>query len=949
MNSLKTWFVCLLFSFTFCLNAQDTKIFGIVKDNVSSERLIGAKIIVKGQPGIGGLSDENGKYTISNIKPGNIILEIRYESYKTKIVDAFALKAGESKELNIELEKLVIDRKGVTVTKKINKESTTELIRMQKNSATVVDGINAETFKKTPDSKASDVLKRISGASVQDNKFVVIRGLSDRYNFALLNGAALPSSESDRKAFSFDIFPSNMLDNLLIMKTATPELPGEFAGGVIDINTTEPKETSFQNIQIGGAYNTITTFKDFRTYTGGSTDFLGLGSGSRALPDGLPTTEQFNATTNTEKAGLAKLINSDWGSFNRKALPNLSLQYSIGRMIQLKEKRKFGYVFAYSYQNNFTFSQVTRREFEEQATGVITKNELKDSAFTQSVLNSALFNLSFSFNEKNKIQFKNMYSISSDDKVNVRNGKRDMDIESVYSEKSTNFWYTQNNLFTTQLIGNHELKNKLKFKWVGCFSDVKREIPFLRRTVYQQVDTTLPFFAVIQNNDISTLGAGNMFWSEMNEKIFNGRYDVSYPINLGLVKNEIKTGGFHQYRTRTFSARNLGFSKYNPAGSANFNGSLLNLPADQIFASENMGLMADGKGGFKLEEGTNVDDSYQAHSFLNAGFIQLDSKLGEKLRLVGGARLESYNQVFNYVEFGSNLERTIDTTVVDILPSVNLIYSPIPKINIRASYSKTVSRPEFRELAPFSFYNFLNDNLTSGDPYLQRAKINNYDLRFEYFPGAGQIISLSGFYKQFFNPIELILRTGTSGTPELYFDNVGNVVNYGGEIEYRINLGVLKSKDSASFLKDITLYFNGALIRSEVDLSALPGQSEYLKSARPLQGQSPYLINAGIFYAAPNNLNFNLSYNLVGQRIAIAGSIQEPSVWENGRNVIDFQISKIFKKKFELKLNVKDILAQDLVFFQDINKNKKYDKGIDSAWQEITFGQTVSLSLKYNF
>jgi TonB-dependent receptor len=949
MISSKSWILSFLVFFSFSLFAQEAKIYGIIKDNASSELLIGSKVIVKGQPGVGAVSDENGKYIISNVKPGNIILEIRFETYKTRLLDEFTLKNDELKEVNIELEKLVIDRKGITVTKKVNKESTTELIRMQKNSATVVDGMNAETFKKTPDSKASDVLKRISGASVQDNKFVVIRGLSDRYNFALLNGASLPSSESDRKAFSFDIFPSNMLDNLLITKSASPELPGEFAGGVIDINTTEPKETNFQNIQIGGAYNTISTFKDFKTYNGGSADFLGLGSGSRALPDELPTTEEFNVATNPEKADLAKMIKSDWGSFNRKALPNLNLQYSIGRMIQLKEKRKFGYVFAYSYQNNFTFSQVTRREFEEQATGVITKNELKDSAFTQAILNSGMFNLSFSFNEKNKIQFKNMYSISTDDKVNVRNGKRDMDIESVYSEKSTNFWYTQNNLYTSQLIGNHELKNKLKLKWVGSFSDVKREIPFLRRTVYQQVDTTLPFFAVVQNNDISTLGAGNMFWSDMNEKIFNLKYDVAYPFELGKLKNEVKIGAFHQYRTRNFAARNLGFSKYDPSGSANFESSLLLLPADEIFAPENMGLMSNGQGGFKLEEGTNVDDSYQAYSFLNAGFLQLDSKLGDKLRLVGGARIEAYNQVFKYVEFGSNLPQNIDTNVVDLLPSVNLIYSPIQKINIRASYSRTLSRPEFRELAPFAFYNFLNDNLTSGDPTLQRALINNYDLRFEFFPGSGQIISLSGFYKQFFNPIELLLRTGTSGTPELYFDNVQNVVNYGAEFEYRLNLGAFSRKDSTSFLKNLTLYFNGALIKSVMDLSSIPGLAEYPDSRRPLQGQSPYLINAGIFYAGPKDLNINISYNLVGQRVAIAGSVQEPSVWENGRNVIDFQVSKIIKKNFELKLNVKDILAQDLIFFQDTNKNKKYDKGIDSAWQEITFGQTISLSLKYNF
>jgi len=938
-------FTCILISYTFSQNAS---LSGKITDSKTNEALFGAKVILQGL-GKGAVTDGDGNYSLKGLSAGTYILEARNETYNNLILTEIKLKENENLVLNIPLDKVVLELGPVTVKAKVSRESTTEILRLQRNSATVVDGISSETFKKTPDSKASDVLKRISGASVQDNKFVVVRGLSDRYNFALINGAPLPSSESDRKAFSFDVFPSNMLDNLVIIKTATPDLPGEFAGGVIDINTTEPKENDFQSIQIGSSYNLITTFKDFKTYDGSKTDFLGFSSSSRALPSGLPSTEEFNNLSALQKAEYAQLIPSSWGTYSRVALPNLNLQYSIGKTIKLTEERNFGYVFAYNYQSNMSFNKVTRREFEESTAGVITKNELKDSAFTQSVLNSAMFNMKFKLNKNNSLQLKTLYSLSSDDKVNIRNGKRDMDVESVFSEKSTNIWYTQNKLLSSQLLGNHEFKNKIKFKWIAGISDVKREIPFLRRTVYQQSDTALPFAAVIQNNDISTLGAGNMFWSLLNEKIVSAKYDLSIPLELLNTKTELKIGGMHQYRTRSFESRNLGFSKYDPAGNSSFNSQLLLLPEDQIFSNSNLGLMTDGQGGFKLEEGTNVDDSYQAFSLLNAAYAMFDTKITEKFRIVGGARLESYHQNFKYIEFGSNLQQNIDTTVVDILPSVNLIYSLTNKINFRLSASKTVSRPEFRELAPFSFYNFLNDNLTSGDPTLKRASINNYDARFEFFPGAGQIFSVSAFYKQFTNPIELILRTGTSGTPELYYDNVGNTKNYGAEFEYRMNLGFLNSKDSTSFLKDITLYANASIIRSSVDLSMYAGQAEYTNSARPLQGQSPYIINAGIYYSAPKDVNFSLSYNLVGQRIAIAGSIQEPSVWENGRNVIDFQISKMFKKKLELKLNVKDLLAQDLIYFQDINKNKKYDKGTDSAWQEITFGQTVSMSLKYNF
>jgi hypothetical protein len=663
MNSLKNWILYLLLSFSFSLTAQKATIFGNIKDITSNDLLIGAKVLVKGQPGIGGLADENGKYVIENVNPGSIILEVRFETYKTKVLDAFDLTSGESKEVNINLEKLVIDRKGITVTKKVNKESTTELIRMQKNSATVVDGMNAETFKKTPDSKASDVLKRISGASVQDNKFVVIRGLSDRYNFALLNGASLPSSESDRKAFSFDLFPSNMLDNLLITKTATPELPGEFAGGVININTTEPKEKNFQNIQISTSYNTISTFKNFKTYEGTSTDFLGYGTAGRSIPDGVASTSDFDIMSAAQKSEQAKLINTSWSTKNRVALPNLSLQYTLGRTVNFKDSSKLGYVLAYSYQNSNSINRIIRREFEEQAAGIIMTNDLRDSVYSNTVISNAMANFKYSFG-KNSIQFKNLYTVNSEDKVNVRQGKRDI-LGNNFNERSTNMWYTQNNLYTGQLIGAHEIKSVYKFNWVLGFSNIKRDIPNLRRTVYQQTDTTQPYFAIMQPDDITTLGAGNMFWSTLNEQNSNAKYDISRVFSFGKTKNEIKLGGMHQYRTRNFAARNLGFSQYNPSGFGSFNSEILLLDPDKLFAPENMGLMANGKGGFKLEEGTNVDDSYQATSFLNAGFAQIDSKLGDKLRLVGGARIESYNQVFKYIQFGSNLPQNIDTTVID--------------------------------------------------------------------------------------------------------------------------------------------------------------------------------------------------------------------------------------------------------------------------------------------
>jgi TonB-dependent receptor len=933
-------------------------ISGKITDAKTNEALYGAKVMVLGMSK-GCVVDAEGNYTISDLPAGKYTLEIRNQTYNTMVLSDIIVKAKETRILDIKMEKVVVEYGPVTVYAKVNKESTTELIRMQKNSASVVDGINAETFKKTPDSKAADILKRISGASVQDNKFLVIRGLSDRYNFALLNGAPLPSTESDKKAFSFDIFPSNMLDNLLIMKTATPELPGEFAGGVLDINTVEPKDKNYQSVQLSLGYNTLSTFKNFKDSEDSKIDFLSLGGADRSIPDGIPSTIAFSSLNKDDKARLAQNVLLNWSPKSTLALPNSSIQFALGRIYKLKDSIKsVGFSFAYSYSNTSTYSTIIRREFEGDTdpsgnnavidpNNIIKRMELVDSVFTQSVLNSAMFNVKYVLGPKSNIQFKNIYSLNSEDKISIRNGVRELDNDPHQYEKATNFLYNQNNLYTGQLIGKHSFE-KFNINWNGGYSNVTRVIPSQRRVVYRKNaldvnDTTQEFIAVIQNNGTLPSAAGNMFWSTANENVYSLKYDIVLPFEVSILKNELKVGGFHQYRSREFTARNFGFSKYTPTGSS-FNDQLLLLPENEIFAAENLGMMASGLGGFKLEEATNVDDSYQASALLNAGFVSLDSKIGEKFRIIGGARLEAYNQVFKYIEFGSNLEKRIDSTVIDLLPSINLIYSINKKMNVRASIYKTVSRPEFRELAPFSFYNFSLDNIISGDPKLKRAVITNLDLRYEYFPGEGQIISVSGFYKDFTDPIELINRTGTSGAPELYYTNVPKVTNYGVEAEWRMKLGFLSKQENHPLWSNITLYANASIIRSKVDLSNTIGSG----IARPLQGQSPYIANAGLYYAK-NDFSISCSYNIVGQRIYIVGNIQEPNVWENGRHIIDLQVAKTFNEKFELKLNVKDLLAQKLIYFQDLNNDRKYTAEADNTWQESSFGQTVSLSLKYNF
>lgn len=926
------YFILSVILFFSCYTFSQT-LTGTISDSQTSESLFGATIYLINE-NTGTKTDFDGKFKI-DLKSGNNKIEFRYIGYENQILD---LSVVSDTNISIRLTPKTQELDGVTVTVNVDKGSNSEIIRMQNKSAVALDGTTSEQFKKTPDSKVSDVFKRISGASVQENKFVIIRGLNDRYNFALINGSPLPSTESDKRAFSFDIFPSNMLDNLVIYKSGSPDLPGEFAGGLINISTLDTK--NINSLNIGLSYNTISTFKNYHYSESSGLEFIGIGNRSRQLPTGIPSVEDWSLTDKNQRADYSKMMNWNWTTKKRPAMPLGNLQYTFGKEFKINKNSTIGLIYATSYQNSETMNNSVRREFEEQSTGVVTKMDLRDSVFTKNILFTNLLNFNFRINSKNNIKFKNLYSINSEDKINIRNGVREMDNDPRQWEKSTNFWYTQNNLLTNQLSGKHEI-SKVILNWNLAQSDVKRDIPNLRRIVYRKYslledDTTEQYAAVIQSNGTIPTAAGNMFWSKSKEKIYSVNYDFTLPVKVSKLENEIKFGSWHQFRQKEFTSRNFGFSQYKPQGSY-FNSQLLLLGPDEIFAEQNMGLLSDGTGGFKLDEATNVDDSYQASSFLNSAFLMTDSKIG-KFRFVTGARVESYNQKFNYVEFGSNLEKRIDTTVIDLLPSINLIYSINDKMKVRMAYFKSVSRPEFRELAPFSFYNFVLDNIVSGNTNLRRTTIDNLDLRWEWFPKSGQSISVSGFYKNFVDPIETINRTGTSGSPELYYANAKSNTSFGSEIELRTNLKFIYDK-----LENLSLYTNASIVKSEVNLDGFNGVEN-----RPLQGQSPYIINSGLFYqSSKKDFSVNLSYNLIGPRISIVGNIQEPSVWENGRNVLDLQISKSIKN-CELKLNVKDIFAQDLILFQDNNSNRKYDIR-DNKWQEINFGQSISLSFKYSF
>jgi len=954
---------------------ESSIIKGTVIEESTGKPLPGVLVVIVGTK-LSTLTDAEGKFSFRKMPAGKYNLQFSLFSFATKIISEVEVIDKEATVLTVSLSEMngVLDEV-VVKTVKAKTESVKSLLTMQKNSVRVSDGISAESIKRTPDKTASDVLKRISGASIQNNKFVIIRGLNDRYNTTYLNGSPLPSTEPDRKAFSFDIFPANMVDNLVIYKTASPDLPGEFAGGVIEITTKATPDKNFQTISVGTGYNTITTGKN-QLY---SKDV------KSALPSYFPDVATFQAlqSAHTESsiqqiASLAKTYQTDWNLDNKKFSPNTSFQYTLGRYFKFNGDESLGLLVSLSNNVTNNYNETNRKTYD--APGVVLTDQL-DQTYNVQKLSGAIVNLALKINVNNSFSFKNLYSVNSESRIMDRNGSLSQESDPLYLS-STNRLYINNKIYTGQFAGEHFLPvSKIKINWVSSFSDVRREVPSERRNTYVYIkfdDGTMS--TPTANFSINNVGAdypGSIYTQENKEYIYSTKVDVSKKFNFPKgYTTDIKIGGITQSRNRDFAARQLGYIPFNgKVGSVNYGDSTFSsaIPTQTnatIFNASNMGVLEPKLSGLTLYDGTKGNDTYTAESNLDSGYLMIDNVF-KKFRVVWGARLENYSQKL-HSKSDAGAPVTVDDTHLDFLPSVNFIYSLTKKQNLRLSASKTLNRPEFRELAPFLFYDNATKMNTSGDPTLKITDIINADLRYEIFPGKAQLFSVSAFYKDFTNPIELQAQANNSNQ----YKNANSGTNSGMELEYRTLLSSMFGSENTKILNDLTLFTNLAIIRSKVDISNLVSSASLEDT--PMQGQSPYVFNAGLQYMNKElGWSFSANMNKIGNRIAIHGNQTQgdetPAYWEKSRTVLDFQLAKFFfKDKLEFRFNVQNALAQDLDFYQNNdlpgtkeitgfpafvnkvftgdsqNKNGYNSQEDDLVWK-TKFGPTLSFAIYYNF
>jgi outer membrane receptor protein involved in Fe transport len=918
---LNSIFIAALFiSLSYSAFGQEAgNISGKIEDKSTNEELIGANVLVLGTS-LGASTDIDGNYFIKGLYEGEYSLKISYISYQSVTIEKVKVKAGQNTTLNISLAPSSTELEEVIVTAEALKTSEASVLRIQRNSASIVDGFSAELIKKNNSSDGTDILKRMSGVTISEGKYAFVRGVGDRYNNTTLNGASLPSTDPEKKSFSYDIFPANLVESVITAKTFTPDKPADFSGGLVQISTVEFPQKFTSEISMSSGINTATSLKGFTNYAGGGTDFWGIDDGTRNFPDIIGSEKIVRGNFSDQQLQeITSSFKNNWDINSTKAPINGSFKFTAGDKFDISNSDIFGYIGSFSYSNSSVTAEKQKNFYDFSGPRLLYNG----MSYSNNVMWSGMLNLSYKFAQTNKISVKNIYNQNADDEVIVFKG--DYRYADQYRE-ITSLRFVSRSLLSSQLIGEHlfSLLNGLNLDWIFSFSRSDRNEPDARRYVYSRSldDASEPLRFQLDQS------LATRYYGDLTDNDYNGgiNFNIKPFINPELPK--IKFGIFYNKKDRIFDARTFGFRNL-PGGSFLREDSVLQRSVQEIFTPENISNTFIG-----INEITKASDSYSSNQKVAAGYGMFDALFLEKIRVVAGARFEYSNQILNsFSQTGENIN--VNETYRDWQPSVNLTYLLMSDINLRFAYSRTLARPEFRELAPFSYFDFIANELVQGNPDLKRTLVDNYDLRFEFYPRGGELVALSLFYKKFNNPIEETLTASSSNEPIRSFANAVKADNYGLELELRKSLDFL-----GDFVDHFSVVGNLTLINSTINLTSTAANSFQI-SNRPLQGQADYIFNIGLYY---DNfilgLNSALVYNKVGSRIAKVGTNNLGNIVEKPVDLIDFSISKNIFENFALKFTVKDLLNQDRKLIQQ-------SPGGDKINELSKTGRNMALEFSY--
>ncbi len=930
-----------------CVNlfAQNGSVSGKIIDESTGEELVGAVVQIESL-GLGAASDLFGDYTIKNIPSGNYDLTVNYISYQSKKVTSVEIVANKTTSLDIALTSAPIETGTVNIVdfKKTNTEAA--VLMEMKDAQGVLSGMSGKQIAKSQDTDAAAVAKRIPGVTIVDNRFVMVRGLQERYNAVMLNGALAPSLETDVKSFSFDLIPAGLIDRFLIYKSPSPDIQGEFAGGAINVITKDFPEQDFEvRAAYSGGVRKGTTGELFRNNNVGKKDWIGLGAHDRELPSEMP--ENVRDANPSELQSLGRSLKNSWTSTDDVAPMDTRVNVSIGKSFRLRGA-KLGTTTAINYSRTFQFIESNIANFniyDVKNQQSDTTEYYNDSIYSNTNRLGLMQNFGFK-NANHEISFKNFFNQTG---LSENSYRRGIDMQNGINRKSFQFRYMERALYTGQLTGKHSLfAKKGELTWLAGYNEVNRDEPDMRRMIYQQPldDLSIPYQAVVAPS-AQPFYLGRLYM-HLNER--SNVQAANYLHHFNLTGDEdadlknwaaIKIGFYHQQKDRTFEIRNLGYKS-----NIHFDYDLTNLPIDEILSEENI----SSNGGFTLDEDTKGSDQYSAQNKLFAYYGMLILPIG-KLNITGGVRIEDNTQSLRSKTI-QNEKIDIEKHVISILPSANISFNFTEKMLVRAAYGKSVNRPEFRELAPFSFYDFVQNFVIQGDTALNVPQISNYDLRWELYPNPTEFVSVGVFYKSFKQPIELSLNpTSTPWSVDPY--NAIESHSYGAEIDVRKSA---KGMTTNRWIGDLSLVANASYIKSEVTIKDGISKTENTKP-RAMMFQSPYVVNAGLYFQDDSlDISFNVLYNVLGPRLFLAGINGLPDVYDMPRQVIDMTLtigSGLFTKgkasNLKLRFGIQDLLNQKNLLLQDANQTDGLERENDQVRQSFLRGTYYTFGIQYEF
>ncbi len=889
-----------------------TGVDGLLRDSQTREPIIEAPIQVIGGPRV--FTDIDGRFSL-DLAPGTYRLRIRYDLYQPTRVNNVVVRAGQRTRVTIRLR---VDPQGelaeVVVRARANRANAATQIQMRRDAAVAQDAISSEEIQRSGDSNAGEAARRVVGTQVSGN-YLVVRGLSGRYTTSTLNGAPIPSTDPDQPGVQLDLFPASVLTSLTVLKTFSPDLLGDSAGGAIQIATRDFPD-HFQLTMSGSfAVNSETTFRNAMRGPTSGCDYLAFDCNLRALPRSVPRTYAALANEGVSQDEVNDFARGfrgrSWRLGSETLPPNFRVGINVGDSLRV-DGRRLGYLLNVGYGNSTQrLNEVIRRvqivgDVTPQVVGYPNPPIARESV-SQTAQWNGLATVAYELAPQHDIALTSLFSLASDDYTGVQTGY-DNSTDATFEQRRMR--YVQRLLWFSQLSGDHQrnLPWNARLKWQINGSLGSRDEPDTRDlTRYQVGGADAPFFWR------PTSGSGERLFLGLNYREYGGSSDITIPSDT----LSVKFGYLARRSERKFTLRRFTFT-YSPDVPPNALGVM---EPEEIFHPDNIGP------GIWLFERTRGSDGYESSVELHAAYAMADWKITDSLRVVGGVRAESFRQVITSSSpFGATQatdDNTTRRTDVDPLPALTAIFSVTPEMAIRASYGSTIARPQVRELAPYLYPDFVRSRTIAGNPGLQRTRIESFDARWEWFPAAGEVFAVSLFYKFFSSPIEMVVIDDNNS---FTFQNVQGAENFGAELESRFSLGRLHSS-----LNDVTFGANLTLLYSQVQMNA-EQRGLATNAQRALAGQSPFVTNLFLGFA-PNGtgLSFNLAYNVAGRKITDAGRQGLPDVYQEPIHSLDFAFAWEVDSHLTLRANIENLLYQGTTLEQGGITIQAFNPGLTAS------------------